>query len=252
MDGRLATALRPIALVAALAIGVTAAGPAALAAESPPPHVPAVTVSGTAEVSVAPDRAQLTVGAVAEDRQAQDAQRQVAAILQRVIKDVRTLGIPEEKIRSTGLSLTPVYAQPGPKPAGGGDAPRIVGYRAADSLRVQIEPVDRVGAVVDAAIGAGANQMGGLVFELRDDLAYRRQALQAAVQEARAKAEAIAAAMSLALGEVIDVREDGAHAPYPAERRFASAAAAGTPVQPGQIQVVASVTVRFKLVAPQR
>jgi hypothetical protein len=249
MNDRFAAVPKAILLAAVLAIGAAAS---ADAAEAPGPHTPSVTVSGTAEVAAAPDRAQLTVGAVAEDRQAQDAQRQIAAVLQRVIKDIRALGIPEEKIRSTGLSLTPVYAQPGPKPAAGNDGPRIVGYRAADSLRVQIEPVDRVGAVVDAAIGAGANQMGGLVFELRDDLAYRRQALQAAVQEAHAKAEAIAAAMSLALGEVIDVREDGAHAPYPAERRFAAPAAAGTPVQPGQIQVVASVTVRFKLVAAQR
>jgi hypothetical protein len=249
MNGRFAAALKAIVLIPALAIG---AAVAADAADAPGPHTPAVTVGGTAEVAAAPDRALLTVGAVAEDRQAQDAQRQVAAILQRVVKDIRALGIPEEKIRSTGIFLTPVYAQPGPKPAAGSDAPRIVGYRAADSLRVQIEPVDRVGAVVDAAIGAGANQMGGLVFELRDDLAYRRQALQAAVQEARAKAEAIAAAMNLALGEVIDAREDGSHTPYPAERRFAAPAAAGTPVQPGQIQVAASVTVRYRLVAPQR
>jgi uncharacterized protein YggE len=72
-----------------------------------------------------------------------------------------------------------------------------------------------------------------------------------AVQEARAKAEAIAAGLNLQLGEVLDIREEGAHAPYPAERRFASAAAAATPVQPGQVQVGAAVTVRFRLVAPQ-
>jgi hypothetical protein len=249
MNGRFAAALKAISLAAALAVGVTSAAPAA---EAPGPHPPSVTVGGTAEVSVSPDRAQITVGAVAEDRQAQDAQRQVAAVLQRVIKELRALGIAEEKIRSIGLSLAPVYAQPGPKPAAGSDAPRIVAYRAADSLRVQIEPVDRVGTVVDAAIGAGANQMGGLVFDLRNDLPYRHQALQAAAREARVKAEAIAAAMNLALGEVIDVREDGAHAPYPAERRFAAPAAAGTPVQPGQIQVLASVTVRYRLVAAQR
>jgi uncharacterized protein YggE len=72
-----------------------------------------------------------------------------------------------------------------------------------------------------------------------------------AVQEARAKAEAIAAGLGLHLGEVLDIREEGAHAPYPVERRFASAAAAATPIQPGQVQVGAAVTVRFRLVAPQ-
>ena len=244
-------AMRGVLFVAALAAGVMAARPVARAAEGAALNVPAITVSGTAEVAAAPNRAVITIGAVAEDKQAQDAQRQIAAVLQRVIQAVRAVGIAEEKIRSTGLSLTPVYAQPGPKPAPAPEAPRIVGYRAADSLRVQIDPVERVGAVIDAAIAAGANSLGGLAFDLRDDLSYRRQALQMAVQEARAKAEAIAAGLSLHLGEVLDIREEGAHQPYPVERRFASAAAAATPIQPGQVQVGAAVTVRFRLVAPQ-
>jgi uncharacterized protein len=252
MNKKFAAAMRWTMFVAAVAIGMTARPPLALAAEGIPPQGPAITVGGTAEVAVAPNRAVVTIGAIAEGQQAQEAQRQIAVVLQRVIKEIRALGIAEEKIRSTGVSLTPVYAQPGTKPAPNPDAPRIVGYRAFDSLRVQIDQVERVGAVIDAAIGAGANNLGGLVFDLQDDLPYRRQALQAAVQEARVKAEALAAGLNLQLGEVLDIREEGAHAPYPAERRFASPAAAATPIQPGQVQVGAAVTVRFKLVAPQK
>ncbi|MCU0540229.1 MAG: SIMPL domain-containing protein, partial [Desulfobacterales bacterium] len=73
------------------------------------------------------------------------------------------------------------------------------------------------------------------------------QALRLAAQEARVKAETIAAALNLQLGEVLDVREDGAQTSYPVERRFAAPAAAGTPIQPGQVQVSAAVTIRFRL-----
>ncbi|MFO7709819.1 MAG: SIMPL domain-containing protein [Desulfobacterales bacterium] len=222
-----------------------AAGPAAEAG------TPTITVSGTADVAAAPDRAQVSLGAIVETRQAADAQSQLAQIVQRVLKEIKALGVPDERIRTAGASLTPVYAQPKPKPDPEPEGPRIVGYRATNSVRVQLDDVDRVGAVIDAGIAAGANQLSNLSFELRDDLAHRKQALYLAAREARVKAEAIADALGLQLGEVLEVREDGAQAAYPMERRFAASAAAGTPIQPGQVQVAAAVTVRFRLIAPK-
>ena len=73
-----------------------------------------------------------------------------------------------------------------------------------------------------AGIAAGANQLNGLTFDLREDLKYREQALQLAVREARSKAEAIAAALNLQLGEVIEIREESGPASYPVERRLAA------------------------------
>jgi len=231
-----------------MAFGIMATPSWVVGADPPMPEPPSVTVGGSGEVAAAPDRAVLSIGVIAEDKQAQEAQRQMAATLQRVIQAIRAAGVAEAKIRSTGIALNPVYAQPGTKPAP--ETPRITGYRALDTLRVQIEQVERVGAVIDGAIGAGANHMGGLTFDLRDELPLRRQALQSAVQDARAKAEAIAAGLNLQLGEVLEVREEGPRAPYALERRVAAPAAAGTPVQPGQVQVGAAVTVRFRLMGP--
>jgi uncharacterized protein YggE len=231
----------------ALIFGAWAAG-AAHAAGCAGADVPTVAVTGSGEVSAAPDRAVVSLGAVVEAKQAVDAQRQMAQVMQRVLKDVKALGIPDKLIRTTGLSLSPVYTHPGPKAGLDPEAPRISGYRAANTVQVQVDDLERLGSVIDAGIGAGANQMAGLSFELKDDTALRRQALQIASQEARLKAEAIASALNLQLGDVLDVREQGAPTPYPAERRFAAPAAAGaTPVQPGQVQVSAGVTIRFKL-----
>jgi hypothetical protein len=189
----------------------------------------------------------VSLGAVVEAKNALDAQKQIAQVMQRVIKEIKAQGIPEEKIRTAGLSLNPVYSHPAPRTGQEPEAPRIVGYRAANTVRVQVDEMDRVGAVIDAGIGAGANQLNSLAFDLRDDLKFRQQALQVAAREARAKAEAIAAALNLQLGEVIEVREEGGSPTYPVERRFAAPAAAATPVQPGQVQVNAGVAVRFRL-----
>lgn len=221
--------------------GAQAAGPAEAA-------FPTITVTGTGEVAAAPDRAQVSLGAVVETRQAADAQGQLAQILQRVLKAIKALEIADEKIRTAGATLTPVYSQPKPKQDPEPEGPRIVGYRATNSVRVQLDDLDRVGAVIDAGIAAGANQLSHLSFELREDLPHRKQALTLAAREARVKAEAIAAALDLQLGEVLEVREDGAQASYPVERRFAAPAAAGTPIQPGQVQVSAAVTIRYRLI----
>jgi uncharacterized protein YggE len=217
---------------------------------SPPP--PSLTVTGTAEVLAAPDRAVVSLGAVVEAKNALDAQNQIAQAMQRVIKDIRAQGIPEEKIRTAGLSLNPVYSHPASRTGQEPEAPRIVGYRASNLVRVQVDDPERVGAVIDAGIRAGANQLSSLSFDLRDDLKFRKQALQLAAQEARAKAEAIASALNLQLGAVIEVREEGGQASYPVERRFAAPAAAATPVQPGQILVSAGVSVRFSLAGSQK
>lgn len=222
---------------------------AAGASEAVPPSI---IVSGTSEVSAAPDRAMVSLGAVVEAKQALDAQRQLAQVMQRVIKDIKAQGVPDEKIRTAGLSLNPVYSHPVPKAGQEPEPPRIVGYRAANTVRVQVDDLERVGGVIDAGIAAGANQLSGLAFDLRDDLKHRKQALQLAAQEARTKAEAMASALNLQLGEVLEIREEGGPALHPAERRFAAPAAAGTPIQPGQVQVAASVSVRFRLMGPSK
>jgi len=239
-------------MTAILAALLSAATAIAQSGPGAGPAVAAITVTGTAEVAAAPDRALVSLGAVVENKQAQEAQKQIAQIMQRVIKDIKAQGIPEDKIRTVGLSLNPVYSHPAPRAGQEPEAPRIVAYRAANTVRVQVDDLERVGGVIDAGIAAGANQLNSLAFDLRDDLKYRKQALQLAAQEARIKAEAIASALNLQLGEVLEIREEGAPAHYPVERRMAAPSAAGTPIQPGQVQVNASVNLRLRLIGPQK
>ena len=250
-DRRAGCRLRPAAwvLMTALTFFSQTAAPDAQAAGGA--EAPSIVVTGNGDVSAAPDRAVVNMGAVAEAKQAIEAQKLLNQIMQRVVKDIKALGIADEKIRTDRLSLYPVYSNPGRKTDQEPEAPRIVGYRAANTVRVQVDDLERVGNVIDAGITAGANQLASLSFELRDDAKYRQEALKLATHEARVKAEAIAAAMNLQLGEVVEIREEGARPPYPAERKYAAPASAGTPIQPGQIEVSAGVSIRFKLNPPK-
>ena len=124
-------------------------------------------------------------------------------------------------------------------------------YTASNFVSIDIDKLAQVGSVIDAGLNAGANQLEGVQFRLKNDLPARQQALKQAVTEARQKAETIAEALSLRLGAVVDVSENGVSVVPLAEASFVEARTAGlsalTPVSPGQLQVHANVVVRFRI-----
>lgn len=225
-------------------------------AQEPPDRIrrdsPALTVTGRGEVSAAPDRATIQLGAIAEGPEAAQAQAQVNEIVQRILKAVRDLKLSENKIKTARVTLSPVYeSTPGPR-----ERRRIAGYRAQNTLQLEIDDLQRIGAFLDAAVAAGATQVESLTFQLKDDLQYRQTALRLAAEEARAKAEVLASAMGLRLRGVREVIEGGVHLVHPrielGQARLAFGADQSTPVQPGEVQVEASVTVRYDLTDPNR
>jgi uncharacterized protein YggE len=245
------------ALNAGATVALLAAAAAALA--QPPPtgpggpraeeRRPTVSVSATAQVSAEPDRAVVRLGALAEAPEAADAQNALNAIMQKVLEAVTGLGVAQRDIRTEALSLSPVYRQPSPqRPA---EEPRISGYQAVNVVSVRLDDLDKIGDVIDAGIGAGANRLEGVSFALGDAAAARAKALGDAVRDARAQAEAIAGAMGLRIRGVDSVVAGGGPTspPVPYGPRFAAEAFA-TPIQPGQLDVSASVTVTYRLGAP--
>jgi hypothetical protein len=237
-----------------LAVAVAVAGPA-LGQESGrglrPPPVPWLTVQGDARVQAAPDEATVRLGVVAQAPTAGAAQAEVNRVANAVLAAVGRLGVPRERIQTSELQLFPVYSQePQPVPERAGE-PRITGYRATNAVSVRLDQLDKVGPVVDAGLGAGANQVEGVSFGLRSDLAARQQALREAAAEARQKAQALAAALGVELVELLEAAEGGTQVVTP---RFAMARMAAdtlemqaTPVAPGQIAVDASVTLTFRI-----
>jgi uncharacterized protein len=212
----------------------------------PPPAPPVLVVTGSAQVLAAPDQAVVRLGIVRQSPNAQTAQEQANAVAQEILTSIRRVGIADQQIQTSRLILSPVYA---PRTPDSRDAPKIVAYNATNSVSVRIDNLSLVGAVIDAGLKAGANQLEGVQFGLRNDLPAREQALKEAVNEARSKAQVMANALNVNLAEVLEATEGGVSIVPASEGAVAGrlALAAETPVSPGQIQVHANVTIRYRI-----
>ncbi len=222
---------------------------AAGAQEHREPAPPFLTVNGNGTVTVDPDQAVVRIGVETEAPAARDAQLEANRIANAIMAAMGDLGIPSEALQTSRLTLSPVYERP--TPAQPQEQPRVVAYRATNTVSVELGDLTRVGPVVDAAIDAGANRIEGVEFGLDDDSEARRLALVAAVEDARAKAETITRTLGVGLGPVIEIIDHGISAPpIPFGYREAGGPMAmdvSTPVATGQISVSGSLMIRYRI-----
>lgn len=195
-----------------------------------------IVVNGTGSVATVPDRAQLSFGVSSDAKTASAALRANAAEMTKVIAAVKAQGIAGADIRTELVSLSPRTT-----PNGDG----IIGYTAANSVAVTLRNLDKVGSVIDAAVDAGANQVSGPNLVRSEATSLYRQALRAAIADAKGKAQTIARASGLHLRRITDVSESGSGPPVQATAE--KSAAPSTPIEPGTQLVEASVTVTFSV-----
>lgn len=211
-----------------------------------------IRVSGTGEVQVKPDMATIQFAVETTGTTAQEAAEANADTMDRVIRALRGAGVANDDIRTSGYSLYPEYAiQPRDDP----NAPPLIrGYRASNQVSVRSTNLDGLGQLIDVGLAAGANRMNGVSFELRDSDAASAEALRNAVLDARAAAETIASALGVTLGAVLDA-STSADPVRPVLQEYGmafdmrmSAAAAPTPIQPGEqtVRAVASITYEIR------
>lgn len=208
-----------------------------------------LTVNATAEIERTPERADVLLAVESQADNARDASTQNAESMDAVIAALRQAGIPAASIRTTSYSLNPVYI-----PAQRGETgPRISGYRAVNMVEVRVDSLPRLGAVIDAAIGAGANRVASLRFDLRDPEAARLEAIEQAVAKARREAEVVARAAGQRLGPPLNISTSsdmGYPQPMYAQRAVAMdmpTAPPPTPIEAGTLTVNASVNIVYRL-----
>ncbi|HEY8450033.1 MAG TPA: SIMPL domain-containing protein [Bacillota bacterium] len=205
---------------------------------------PYLQVSGEGRIAVEPDQAVLEFGVVSRAARAADAVSANAQATERLIAALKEAGINESAIQTAHYSLHADYE------SREGGAPRLAGYVVSNRVRVRTTQLDRLGQLIDTAVAAGANDIGGIQFELSD---RRRaevldRAYQQAVAAARAKAEVLAEAAGVRLGRLIAVDETGvASPPIPYGGIQRKAAEVATPIEPGTVEAVASVHLIFAL-----
>jgi hypothetical protein len=197
-----------------------------------------VTVTGTATIRSAPDEAIVTLGVNTQAATAEAAMQQNASKMSEIVKALLDAGIKQSDIATAVLSLYPNYSN---------DGLAIVGYAAENQVNATIRDMGKVGQVIDRAVAAGANVSSGISFQVSDQSKGLDEALQAAVADARHKAEVLAAAGGASLGQMLQVTELGAPTPQPLYRDVMAAGAATTTVSPPTIETQVGVTVVWAL-----
>lgn len=223
--------------------------PAPAAAQVPgqDPDVRTLHVNATASVQRAPDRAVISLAVETTATDAAAASARNAETMDAVLRAIRGLGIEQSRIQTRRVELQPHYARSRDQDV----EPRIAGYVARNQVVVTVDDVELVGRVVDAGVAAGANRVSGISFELRDQESAYHDALREAIGQARREAEVAAAALGESLGPVLNMSTGGfqpMYRPAPqAEMRMDMAQAAPTPVQPGELDVHATVNITFRI-----
>ena len=247
--------VRAVAVSALAAVGMTATGSSTVTAQASTvlpqaAQPPAIAVTAVGEARTTPDRATVHIAVGSEGASAAAAAADNAAKQTRVIDAVKAAGVAPAQIRTAGYNVSPEYS--------GGRTPKVTGYRAHNTVQVEVRNIADVGKVIDAALGAGATNIGSVgLYASKTDTA-RREALQQAVAKARAEAETSAAAAGGTLGTLLELIIEPTGIPRPMLQNvvLTSAVAGGmampTPIETGESLVLAVVRARWQFVPGQR
>jgi uncharacterized protein len=202
-----------------------------------------IEVDGSGETRTSPDTVDLDLAIDTHAKTAEEAANLNAALATKVIDALKTKLGDKGKITTGGYSLNPDYSQ---RP---NENPTIVGYNAQNSVTVHTGALDLVGALIDTAIAAGANRVNSLNFSVKDDTKARTDSIAIATRDARAQAEALAAALDVKLGKVLKATTVSEARPIPIRmgRAMAMSANVATPVEPGEVTVPATVSLTFEI-----
>jgi uncharacterized protein YggE len=229
--------MKRIALAAGFLLVATAlAGvlrPGGAGAADPATATDTVSVTGTGSVDAVPDRAEVSAGVETRAATAKASLTANAAAMQKVIAALRANG--GKDVTTQTVSLSTAFDQNG-QPNG----------FVASNVASAGTSLDGAGALIDAAVAAGANTVYGPTLSRSDADALYRQALAKAVDDAKARAEILAKAAGRSLGRVTAIAESGSAPPVPYAAK-ASAAQDSTPVVSGSEETTASVSITFEL-----
>jgi uncharacterized protein YggE len=235
-----------------------------------PPIAPGntlLTVSAEGRSLRQPDLAVFSSGVTTQGKTAGEALGENSRAMSRVIAALKAAGIAERDIQTSNLSISPIYSDPNreammaarvngtpyvPLPPEQQVA-KIVGYTASNQVSVRQRRLGDYGKVIDTLVSAGANQVNGPSFQMDDPDPALDEARVAAMKKARQRAELYARAAGLRVGRVVSISESGGYY-SPPPMVFARAASAEmapppppAPIQPGELQMTANVTVLYEL-----
>ncbi len=198
-----------------------------------------ISVQGQGAASASPDMAQLMLGVAAKASTVAQAQSDASAAMSRIMEKLTSLGIPKDQITTVRYSVQPQYGQ----------NQILTGYEVDNIVSVKVSGVDKVGSLLDSVVGAGANRVENISFTVSDPKPLTARARDAAVADARAKAEQLARLAGVTLGRPTSIVETSTGGPVPVSRLGAGIAASAPvpPISGGETQLMVSVQVTYAI-----
>ena len=193
-----------------------------------------VEVSGEGSVTAAPDFARVTVGVTSTGKNAGEAMAANANAANALVSLIKAEGVPPADIQTSDVSISPTFAQSTP---GQKTSPAIVGYSVSNNVTVVVRDISRLGALLDKAVGAGANSIYGIGFGHNNPSALLD----------KARPLAVAALIAWVAGAALFTEEGGPQEPVAFSRAYAGAAPSPPPIEAGEDRLTVTVIARFEL-----
>jgi uncharacterized protein YggE len=228
-----------LAAAAGLFVGIFA-GPAAATGPSdgsnPAEHT--ISVTGSGKVVLTPDVADVSLGVTVQRDKASAARDEASRIMAAVIAALHGLGIADADIKTTQLYVSPMYNY--------GNSQQISGYQMSNIVSVHVRDLNKLADVIDQSVAAGATDVQGVAFDVSDRAAAEQDARTAAVKDARAHADTLAAAAGVTISGVQSIAETTSSPwPWPGMGFAGDAAGVPTPIQPGTAELTIDVSVVY-------
>lgn len=226
-----------VVLVAMLLVGTMNLTQEAAAETSGTENV--VSVSGIGTMTVKPDIAYINVGVETQDKDASVAQKENATKMSAVMAALKKAGIDEKDIKTVQYSIYDRYDYV----ENGTD---VKYYTVTNMVQVTVKDIDKVGDVIDAAAGAGSNQVSNIQFGISNEDEVYQEALKLAMSSAKSKATAIMGTFGKTLGTPVRVSESSYYGGVVRMEYSAMAdAKMSTPVSTGELTITANVSVDY-------
>jgi hypothetical protein len=215
-----------------LAILAAAAALSSPAVAQDPAKVPGrISIVGEGKAAAAPDTAIFDAGVVVIAETAQAALEQNTKSITALLAALKAAGIAGRDLATSGFAVQPRFVYPQPEPGKQPEQPKLEGYEVRNAVTAKVRDLSKLGAILDAAVQHGANQIGAISFEIQNKDSLLDEARQDAINDAKRKAEKAAQAAGLKLGRVLSLSETVQHAvPRPMAGDGTAFRAAATPV----------------------
>lgn len=221
-----------------------------------------ISVSGEGKIAAKPDVAVLGATIKTEQPALKDAQKENTDASQKVVNFLKLSGIAEKDIRTSFYNIAPQYQYTDcpiahieiypPRPCPPLPKPRIIGYQVTNAYEIKVRDLGKAGDILEGVVGAGANEVSGLSFGIDDEDALKADARKQAIDDAQAKAKVLARQLGVRLGRIASFSEGGGARPIFYERALAvakadSAESAPVPVEAGEREILANVTIVYEM-----